>query len=357
MRFGALRPLILAAACLAAACGGQTATGPTHTAPPAGPQITCPTAPSPVESLDGAGQVVSFAAAAVIDGEPPLTTSCLPVSGSTFPVGTTTVTCMTKDALARAATCSFPVVVLAPPKLTVTSFLAFGDSMTAGDDGRNAVTDPSGLAHVFVLLPPGEAYPGVLQVSLHARYKQQSIAVDNQGSRGESLIAGLSMDCQGGPPEQSDAFMRYLTYASSHQYGALLLMEGANDVNLVPGDSCVLPKAFGVIKRMVDDAKSRGLAVVLATIPPSIPPGCCNRAVGHDVVPVYDAMLRALASDEHIPLADVYTAFGSDAPSLLGADGFHPNVSGYQRIADTFFTAIKNALETRSATAATTRTR
>jgi lysophospholipase L1-like esterase len=264
---------------------------------------------------------------------------------------------MTKDKMARAATCSFPVVVLPPPTLTVRSFLAFGDSMTAGDDGRNVVTDPSGRAHEFFQLPPGEPYPDVLLLELQARYRQQSIAVDNQGSSGESLIDGLSMDCQGGPPEQSGAFVRYAGAVSLHPYGALLLMEGANDVNEAPGDSCVLPKAIGVIKRMVDDAKGRGMAVVLATIPPSIPPGCCNRTVGHDFVPVYDNMLRALAGAENIQLADVYTAFGSDAPSLIGFDGLHPNVSGYHRIADTFFTAIENALETRSASAATTSSR
>lgn len=35
---------------------------------------------------------------------------------------------------------------------------------------------------------------------------------------------------------------------------------------------------------------------------------------------------------------------------LIGFDGLHPNAAGYQRIADTFFAAIKDSLETRPTT-------
>src|SRR5690349_4612434 len=102
------------------ACGGSgggTNTGPTQVAD--APSIACPIAPAAVDSLDGSAQPVSFGAPTVTGGQPPLNTSCLPVTGSSFVVGTTTVTCTTSDARARTASCTFPVVVQPPPKLAV----------------------------------------------------------------------------------------------------------------------------------------------------------------------------------------------------------------------------------------------
>ena len=51
---------------------------------------------------------------------------------TTFPVGSTRVACAASDSRGNAASCSYDVVV-APPPLPRTSFLAFGDSMTAGE--------------------------------------------------------------------------------------------------------------------------------------------------------------------------------------------------------------------------------
>src|SRR5215467_344674 len=105
-----------------AACGGSSGgggIGPTNL-PPA---IACPIAPAPVDSLDGSAQPVTYGAPTVTNGQPPLNTSCLPISGAAFPVGTNTVTCTTSDARSRTASCTFPVVVQPPPKLPVTSFL------------------------------------------------------------------------------------------------------------------------------------------------------------------------------------------------------------------------------------------
>ncbi len=55
--------------------------------------------------------------------------------------------------------------------------------------------------------------------------------------------------------------------------------------------------------------------------------------------------MRALAVSEGVPLVDVYGAFGNDL-TLIGADGLHPNAQGYAKIADTFFAAIRQTLET-----------
>src|SRR5947207_1152516 len=112
-----------------AACGGPstpTQVQPPPPPPPDPPKITCPSAFT-AQSVDGTGATVTFTAPVVTNGSAPVTTACTPSAGSSFSVGQKTVTCTATDALQRAASCSFIVTVLEPPKLTTTSFLAFGD--------------------------------------------------------------------------------------------------------------------------------------------------------------------------------------------------------------------------------------
>ncbi len=76
------------------------------------PSITCPsnvTAVTPI--IGGSGVVVTFPPPTASDNCPGVTVVCNPPSGSTFPVGTTTVTCTATDASGNTATCSFTVTV------------------------------------------------------------------------------------------------------------------------------------------------------------------------------------------------------------------------------------------------------
>src|SRR5262249_46203487 len=194
-----------------AACGGSGGGGIGPTNDP--PTIACPIAPPPVDSLDGSAQPVPFGAPTVTGGQAPLNTSCLPISGSAFTIGTTTVTCTTSDARARSASCTFPVVVQPPPKLSATSFLAFGDSITWGEDGRASATVDTVGQHVYVQLV-GQTYPDDLQTQLRARYKQQLVSVTNAGCPGESLSdPGTFSDkgnCLGVRADDPSAFRRFL---------------------------------------------------------------------------------------------------------------------------------------------------
>jgi PKD repeat protein len=72
--------------------------------------ITCPSdlwllATSP------AGAVINYPPPTVGGGCPPVTVTCNPPSGSTFPVGTTTVNCTANDNCGQSARCSFQVTV------------------------------------------------------------------------------------------------------------------------------------------------------------------------------------------------------------------------------------------------------
>ena len=52
-----------------------------------------------------------------------------------------------------------------------------------------------------------------------------------------------------------------------------------------------------------------------------------------------------MALAEGAELVDLYQAFDGHVDTLIGGDGLHPNEAGYQKMAETFFTAIRGRLE------------
>lgn len=74
------------------------------------------------EATSSEGAVVAYIASADdVGGDGPLTPECNPPSGSTFPLGTTTVTCTATDSAGNTSTGEFPVTVqdTTPPVLTL----------------------------------------------------------------------------------------------------------------------------------------------------------------------------------------------------------------------------------------------
>jgi hypothetical protein len=101
----------------------------------------------------------------VSDNQPGAIVACLPVSGSAFAMGTTTVVCTASDAAGNRATSSFTVTVAdrEKPVLTVPANL----SIAAEPGQSNAVvtytataTDNSGSVAVVCTPPSGTAFPG-----------------------------------------------------------------------------------------------------------------------------------------------------------------------------------------------------
>ncbi|MBI1851020.1 MAG: HYR domain-containing protein [Planctomycetes bacterium] len=92
------------------------------------PVIHCPT--DTRATCQGGGAVVTFSATAtdLCDAAP--ATSCMPTSGSTFPRGTTTVTCTAMDASGNSSFCSFSVDI---GDVTVTAVLPATGSESGGD--------------------------------------------------------------------------------------------------------------------------------------------------------------------------------------------------------------------------------
>src|SRR5207247_1531394 len=128
----------------------------------------------------------------VLGGAAPVTIACTPGSGALFPVGTTSVSCTARDARQHLASCSFLVSIMRLPQLAATRFLAYGDSITAGElDTLCGSTTTFGLGYLEALqnaprvFDPGRAYPTKLQSLLAARYTAQTITIVNAGLSAE----------------------------------------------------------------------------------------------------------------------------------------------------------------------------
>ncbi len=310
------RVLAVALAVAAAACSSPP--GPTPT--PDAPSLSCPVGVS-ATSLDGQPVVVSFSTPGVTGGAPPVTVSCVPASASTFVVGITTVTCTARDSIGRQASCPFSVQVTTPPRLSVTKFLAFGDSLTEGK--------VSASAPLYTLVDFPESYPRVLQGLLRDRYvAQPTLTVTNEGLGGEDAVEGV------------DWLPGVATVLSP---GAVLLMEGANDLNSIHAADRVEP-ASEAMREMVALVRATGAVAFLATLPPQRAGG--SRALGAAYVSDYNARLRTIATQTGAVLVDVWAAFGGVASTdLVGTDGLHLTAAGYQRVGQTFYEAIRERLE------------
>lgn len=323
---------------LALSCAKTTVTPTPTPTPIAPPVITCPASQSLTSPFAIPISVV-YSAPSVAGGASPITTSCTPTSGATFPLGATTVSCTATDAQQRASNCSLTVTVTSPPKIRLTKFFAFGDSITYGENGQAALTTQLGgvLRFIQSIQLFGQDYPTVLQNALKARYSLQvdAITVLNRGTPGE--FAGDS-----GDPTQQSSVSRFSGSLSGQQVA--LIMEGSNDVNFGIKDSRALDSAIANLQKMVRAAKSAGLVPYIATVPPMNPGAPCCRSAGAALVSGFDDRVRQLASSEGITLVDVYKAFNGDL-SLLSSDGLHPNALGYQRIGNTFFESISTTLE------------
>lgn len=315
--------VVLGLAAVAGACDK-----PTDPSPPSAVRITCP-APVSLVSVDGGPVLGTYGDTAVTGGRTPYLTTCAPVSGSyRFPVGTTTVTCTTTDAAKQTDSCSFLVTVTAPTsRLSLTKFVAFGDSITAGEDGTNPSLFP--LPTIIVATP----YPQGLALQLLSRYPTEAsaITVMNRGNPGEQASS-------------PDALIRFSTVVlnDSIGYQAVLLLEGANDLRVK--SSVVTQGALTNLRAMIRAAKGRGIRPYLATLPPQGPTG--PRGDGAPYVVDFNVELRALAASEGVTVVDLYAAFGSATTGLIAADGLHPTQAGYLKAADAFFQTIRTTLET-----------
>jgi len=195
--------------------------------------------------------------------------------------------------------------------------LCFGDSLTAGvtllapELGQSVGPQAQ--------LTPVEGYVPKLALLLGREYGEGA-SLNNSGVPGETTERGLR---------------RLPGEIAAYRPDLLLLLQGVVDVN---NDNPRFSAVQANLREMVRLAKSRGVTVVIGTIPPLNPEGF--RTTGMANVPVLNERIRQIAAAEEIGLADHESAFAGDL-TLQGPDGLHPNDAGYQMMAETWFQAIQ----------------
>ena len=286
--------------------------------PPAGPSplpeekigrlaLACP-AGVRTQSFDGRPVTVTFELPAVIGGQAPVDVGCTPEPGHAFGIGATEVSCSASDVLQQAASCTFRVAVLGPPKLAATRFLAFGDSLTAG-----VVSPPNGPGN----LDPSRSYVRLLERDLRGKYVTQEISVLNAGAPGEQARHAVS---------------RFQSVLRTNRPEVVLLMEGTNDLDVVGGGGA--DRAAQAIDSMVDRAQGAGLDVLLMTIPPQ------RFTAQASLIPGFNDRIRAIAARRGVVLVDIYNVLanggcpGDRTVPCIGADGVHPTADGYRLMAE-----------------------
>src|SRR5262249_62144245 len=106
----------------------------------------------------------------------------------------------------------------------------------------------------------------------------------------------------GGPPASSSAARpppappRFSQVLAGGQYDVALILEGAND--LQNRDDRDIPPAISALQSMVRDARSRGVRVILATLPPENPQG--KYGLAWSLVPTFNTQLKVMAGGEGV---------------------------------------------------------
>lgn len=311
---------------IAVACGGS----PNRPTPVDPPTIACPFDITE-RGVSGGGQAVSYPSPTAAGGTAPVTVTCTPASGSTFPIGGTEVSCAARDAAARQATCSF-AVSLSATQLTVKKFVAFGDSVTEGQNGRIA------FGQRVVDLP--NAYPTKLQALFDFEFPGQGITVGNYGKGGESLEVGVK---------------RLPGILASQHPDALLLLDGYNDLDSCKPGQTTLPTcvtAIGVVVnklreciQIAHDPKYGVRYIFVSTLtPPGPVSGPTDRRRDAAAIAQTNGRVAQMVPREGAILVDPYAQFLGHEAEYVDIDGLHLRPAGNEVLAGVFLSAIKAAI-------------
>jgi lysophospholipase L1-like esterase len=214
----------------------------------------------------------------------------------------------------------------APPRISKTRFLAFGDSFTAGEVTNPIASAPRTIGRL--VLVASASYPSQLQAQLRTTYQSQatSIVVTNGGEPSERILDGVN---------------RFPNVFDLYRPEVVLLMEGANGLAQVGPDI-----STGLMRIMVQYAKANGARVFVGSMLPQVAGRPRGTTPASELL-AYNNTLQVMSTQESITYVDLYNPMLAEASTLIGSDGLHPSEAGYRRIADLFFATIKSALEER----------
>jgi lysophospholipase L1-like esterase len=321
----------VAVAVLLAGCGSPNEPAPT----PAAPTISCP-ANITIRGVPGGTQSVTYPAPSVTGGAPPVTMTCTPTSGASFGMGTTAVSCTAADAASRQSQCSFSVT-LTPLVLSVTKFVAFGDSLTEGENGRRLTL---GLGFI----DPTATYPVYLESMLNTEFPGQSITVPNRGHSGDTIEVGIE---------------KLPSVLAGEHPGALLLLMGYNNLRFVcdpgvsnsPGCGQAITDVSLGMRELIRIGKRPEYGVRYIFVSTLTPPGQLlgippDRRIANDAIVRANSQISSMVRAEGVTLVDTYPTFLGHEADYVDQDGLHLRPVGYQALADSFFSVIRTTVTT-----------
>ncbi len=217
-----------------------------------------------------------------------------------------------------------PGLTIAPPQAVgITRFVAFGDSITWG------ATSAWLSAGMFFAAANG-GYPERLAANLSTFHAPQRFTVFNDGLPGELAVNALS---------------RFQTMLVTRQPGAVLLLEGANDLSI---DLSVSSTIAG-LRAMLDAAAVRGVPVLLATMYQTyaeVSPEGSYRPNGAGAIPAFNVAVRQLAAGRpNVFLVDLEPVMANRA--YVGKDGIHLEEAGFEVMTAKFMSVIEAAFPVR----------
>lgn len=192
-------------------------------------------------------------------------------------------------------------------------YAGFGDSITFG--------------YIDYYPYPERGYIPRLNAILNAQYGSQRLI--NEGFGGEVTAEGL-------------ARIGKVFIADLSRY--ILIMEGTNDITFT---EYTIPFAAFNLREMVRKCLAAGVFPAIATIIPRLD-WFGTQALYRDRLLSLNSSIRQIAADMSVPLVEMYSAFNSypagsgGVLSLLSKDLKHPSDKGYQFMAETWFSGIRN---------------
>lgn len=216
--------------------------------------------------------------------------------------------------------------------LGATRFVAFGDSITWG------VTSSFDAAFLFDACG-GCSYPSQLDGLLEAAFPSQNFTVGNFGVPGETARDAVGTG-------------RFQQVMASERPQGVLLLEGINDLN---GGRSVTD-VVSSLQQMVEIARLYNATVLVSTMFQTCrsvrPNGEVRDNSREQIVPLNSAIAAMAAGRQNVYVVDLYSAFGTNCGpdggvGRLGADGLHPSTTGYQAMAATFGTALRDRFPVR----------
>jgi lysophospholipase L1-like esterase len=198
-------------------------------------------------------------------------------------------------------------------------YVAFGDSITAGD-GSSA----------------GDGYRETLAADLRAYWGQADVVdAGRSGTRSDDGEARFTKDVAG------------------HRPAYVLVLYGTNDWNNAACRNDFPCDTIDNLRAIVQETRAIGAVPLVGTIPP-VNPAYVDRQADdrNDWVVRMNVLVRAMAAQERVQVAEVHGAL-TKQPSLppLFTDFLHPNDEGYRIISRAFFDAITKPLGASSSAA------